>query len=708
MLKLLKKVNEEKLDDLARQLVQGGAAKWKDVVAEIEKPPTKKLIVDAALHLDAEQLCLRLLRLNTWVGARDHDGATQEDVEKCRRFPQKKYSDREAAWFVPVTEPNVLHLMASWSEDEYELTPGAKLLLSYHLDTLKVANASLDERLKFMADGIAPKIDDYFYADNGKPPHAAQIVAFASARDAEFFGLIMEMGTGKTRVMIDVMCDRARRARIKWAHDRDYRCEYTGCGRAECDAEPTRPTAKEYESEVGALPPQLRVLVVAPRTVCHTWENELAEWATVDVNAERFNGGKLQRSGKLLTLLEDNYSPILCGIVNYEGVEVMEDYLKPADKSAAWDLMICDESIWIKNPDAKRSKAVYRVAEYAKSRFILTGLPITKNVLDLYGQFHFVKPGILGYTSFYAFQQYFGESSYFGGHQTYKKEKLPELQERLAKFSFNIKRSQCFDLPPKLYQTVEPEMSDEQASAYEQMAEEMLVDLERAERGEILDADGVQHELAMLSGDVSDNMISEASIVLVRMLRLQQITSGFLTMKDGSLHRFKEQPKLDAVEERLSELPDDARIVVWSRFRPEIDAVVERFRDKYGARPLYGGQNDKVRESYLKAHQTMNGCRMLVIQPASGGFGLNELIGTTYAEYLSNSWSLQHRMQSEDRTTRLGIKQSVLYTDYVYNNTIDQIILDRIKMKRELCELLTDRKAVIAALRTQMAARQNQ
>lgn len=685
-------------DELALRLVRGGHSVAREIMEEIAKPPPKKLLIDTdARGADGAelQLLFQLIKLNKWFGAVNHDGATQEDVEKCRRFPQKRQVAE--GWLVPVTEPNVAHFTEAWSPDDYTLTPGAQMLLEYHTTLWRNAGVKLGERAEFLASGVIPDLADYVFADNDRPPHAAQRVAFSSARTAEFFSLTMDMGTGKSRVTIDVLCDRARRMLDRWQDERHTAQETCG-GVAGC-------TGCADWAPAAVPRPQFRVLIVAPKSVCHGWVDQFTEWATLDVNIERLVGSKLQRAERLLVLLEDKTTPVLVAITNYDGVETAIDYLK----AVPWDLMVCDESIWIKNPETKRARAAYSVAENVKSRFILTGLPITRNVLDLYGQYHFLKPGCLGYTTYYAFSSYYGDRNWYGSTSDYKKEKLPELQERLAKFSFCIKREQCFDLPAKLYQTIEPEMSGEQAAAYEQMSEKMLVDLEKVGAGGELDTDeDVLHELQLLTRGTQGGdggFTSLASIVLVRMLRLAQITSGFLTMDDKTVHRFKEQPKLDALEERLEELPDDERVVVCSRFRPEIEEVVRRFA-KFGAMPFYGGLSDKVRESTLKRFQKRDGCRILVMNPASGGYGLNELIGTAYFEYLSNSFSFGERAQSEDRGTRLGITRSVLYTDYVIGNTVDQLVLDKIKQKRELSELLTDKQAVINALRSQLAARQ--
>lgn len=643
---------------------------------------TKKLLIDYSGRGSANEdvLALRLLNLNQWIAvATTHEGATQEDVERCRAFPQKKYSEREACWFVQLTEPNVEHLLASWTEGEYELTPVAQMALDVFFGALKLRGKALDERMAYLAEGVAPQLDDYLYAEPPPLPH--QVVAFSSARRAEVFAFIMEMGTGKTRVSVDLICDRARRARA------------------------TDPAA------------QFRAVVVAPKSICHNWLLEVARWTTLDANVVRLDPhydeerrkrvySKLDRAGELLSLLRDKTSPLLLAVINYEGLEIVEDYLRRADGVPQWDLAVFDESIWIKNPEAKRSRAAYRLAEAARSRFLLTGLPITKNVLDLYGQFHALKPGLLGFTTYYAFQQHYGEKNWFGSHSTYKKDKLPELMSRLARVSFSIKRAQCLDLPPKSYQIVEPQMGKDQAAAYDQMSDQLVLDLDRVAAGEKLGSEeALAHELARISGDVDDSRTSLASIVLVKLLRLSQITSGFVTMNDGSLHRFETQPKIDALLEFMGGLPDDAKVLVWSRFTPEIQLAAQKLNEKnYPAVTFYGENSDRENEDAIARFKKDPKVRAFVSNPSKGGFGLN-LQEAQYAVYLSNSFKFGDRGQSEDRCHRMGQKNAVLYLDVMVPNTVDQLIWERLKAKRELSDLLTDRAEVLRVVREQQEAR---
>ena len=668
----------ELLEEAARELVEPVAPPPPHVAPKevVDPDAPKRLVLDAMDDgKNGLKFVVRLVNPNQWVGAlaQGHKGATGEDLAKVRNFPEKKYRE-DTGWIIPATPPNVAHLLASWHPTQYIVTPAAALLLQVHLATVEVAEDHQRDRLRFLADGLTPNVDGFLSA---LPPYKHQIVAFSSARDAEYFALLCEMGVGKTKITIDVICDRARRARAKW----------------------------EAEGSIG-IAPQFRALIVAPTSVCSNWGREFAKHTILDANVIQLRGSQMARLSALNELAADLTTPLLVGVINYEGVGVLEAVAGDLFRNFGWDLMAADESIKIKNPDTKRSKAIYRVGAYAASRFILTGLPITKNVEDLYGQFHFLKPGSLGYDSHHAFRNYYSEAGYFGGSGSYRKEKLPELQERLSRFSFSIRLNQCVDLPPKTYQTLDVEMGDEQASAYEKMANDLIVDLEHlgATPGDTLNTPAdVAAELHALAGERSEKF-SVASIVLVQLLRLQQITSGYLKLSDGTIHRFNPNPKLDAIEEYMEEIDDNDKVIVWSNFREDLEQVQARFEKKYGVALFYGGLSAQAKDNAIARFTQSPTCRIFAGNQQSGGFGIN-LVGATHALYLSNPYSLQERYQSEARNHRIGTTRTVLYSDIVVPNSIDQIVLDRIKAKKDLSDLLTDKQEILKTLRAQLGAR---
>lgn len=652
-----------------------------------------KLAVDVGVvgATDLAVLLVRCVKLNRWANAATHDGATQADVDMLKQLPQGRWSEHEGAWVAPCTEPNVRHVMDHWTDDEIAYTDGARVLLAHHVATRMLADAHLAKRIAFMRDGKVDEPEAYLYAAH-RPPMAHQKVAFQSSRYADFFGFLMEMGTGKTKVGIDVMCDRVRRMQELFK------------------------SGKSQQKIFWAL-------IVATKTVCGEWRRQFAEWTTVPTNLELVRGSKLARVEALRRLIADQCAtcaergldaqptapcatcgttPLRVAVINYEGLDVLGDALE----AIPWDLMICDESIWIKNPSAKRTKAAWNIGAHAKSRFIMTGLPITRSINDLYAQFHFLSAGLLGYTSYNAFTSHFGPEGY--NIQYWRANILPELQKTLAQFSFIIQRKQCIDLPPKIYATRDIEMGDEQRAAYDRMLKDFVVQLEGGAGSQDDLADG--HELlkdaALDTSGFNPDKFAMAQIVLVQMLRLAQITSGFMRMASGKIHRFSPNPKLEAVKELLEETDPGEKIIVWSRFREDVEHLELELSD-YRPLKIYGGLGDKQRDATVDAFKGDPKYRLLVAQPKSGGFGLNLQVAN-HEIFFSNEWGLQERAQAEDRCHRPGQTRNVLIDDLVVPNSIDEIMLGRIRAKKELADLLTNRHMLIDLFRTQLEARQKE
>lgn len=655
--------------------------------------------------LDADQLLIRLRDVERrWSEHRPRNNLDSVerrdtavvDLRKVQSFPQNRYSEYHAGWQVPVTDPNVNHLLESWDPSYYEISGAAQVVLEYHTKTRQVAEIHLIERLNFLRDQRLPRAEGYVHAE-GVPPYPHQLVAFESARSAEFFLLGMEMGTGKTKVVIDAACDRIRKRRA------NARAAYNALGASEAISKP---------DEIAPY----RMLVVAPKTICANWVLELEKHTTEILNVEQLRGNQLERTEKLLLLLRDRDCAGQVVIVNYEQLESMRTALE----TVGFDLMVLDESTWIKSPEAKRTKLAIAIGSTCKSRMILTGLPITKSILDLYSQFEFLSPNLLGYSTFYAYKAAYAELNRWGGVTAVREKKLPELMEKVNRFSFIIRRAQCVELPEKIYERHEVQLVPAQLQAYRDMAEELVVDLETLESGRLREApasaDDPTGEAAemyardfaralLLDGEDRDkNRFASARIILTKLLRLSQITSGHITKENHEVHFFEPNPKLELVENLLEDLADEDKVVIWSCFVPALEQCWRRLRALgYDCVTLYGKTKEAQRAENLRRFEKDPRCRVFISQPQSGGYGIN-LVSANRVIYLANDYSLTNRVQSEDRTHRIGQRRSVLYLDLTAPNTIDDIVLDAIKKKRALADTLTKRENIIRALKAQLAA----
>ncbi len=340
-----------------------------------------------------------------------------------------------------------------------------------------------------------------------------------------------------------------------------------------------------------------------------------------------------------------------------KGVAFAEKFLKTHKAMFA-----IDESTTIKNHKAKRTKTICALREHAKCRRILTGMPVTKNPMDLYTQCYFLDPDLLGFSSFYAFQGRYAEMirrKGAGGHHEYNHitgyRNLDELEKELKRFSYRVLKQDCLDLPDKIYSTRTVQLSEQQNKLYAQMKRFALAELE----GETM---------------TSFN-------ILTQVMRLHQITCGFMKTDDGGFKKIENT----RVQELLNVLEEtEGKAIIWCTYRYNIKALKILLAEKYGelsTETLFGDTPDSERMNIINKFQDKESpLRFLISQPQTGGRGLTLTAANTVI-YYSNSYDLEIRLQSEDRAHRIGQTNKVLYVDIVAEKTVDEKIIKALKSK---------------------------
>jgi len=324
--------------------------------------------------------------------------------------------------------------------------------------------------------------------------------------------------------------------------------------------------------------------------------------------------------------------------------------------------MAVDESQDIKTPAAARTKAALRYAKLAKHRLIMTGTPISKNLLDLFSQFQFLHEGIVGHRYITTFKNRYCEfkQTDYGEVITGHKNE-DELFSKIDPYVFRITTAEAYDLPPKHY----------------------------VERPFILDADqiAVMEELKKnFFAEFQDNetlFVKNAASLLVR---LQQVSCGFLPKEDGTVREFK-NPRKEALRSVIEQR--SGKIIIWCRFHQDIEGLSK----EYGSRALkYYGQTPQADRPAI-IEQFMNGKSgkdLLFASAGAAGTGLN-LQGLCQTNiYYSNSFNALERWQSEGRTWRDGTTHSVTYFDLVARNSPDRKILANLKSKKSVSDLMLD------------------
>lgn len=337
-------------------------------------------------------------------------------------------------------------------------------------------------------------------------------------------------------------------------------------------------------------------------------------------------------------------------------------------------MIVLDESQRIKTPSARRTKALWALGKRCRFRRILTGTPLTRGYEDLYAQFRFLDPAVLGYRTYAEFKaQHCNMDA--NGWKILGYRNVNQLLARIAPVTFRARKDECLELPAKVYDRVTVDLSPEQRRLYEQLRDEYLLWLDNDEPLEI-------------------------AMAITRLLRLQQIIGGHVGTTTEDLRPLDPCPRMDMTFE-LAEtaLESDQRVVIWARFQAECRALAARLAPLGPVAVYHGGESHADRAAALKAFQDDRTTPIFIGTQAAGGTGL-DLTAASTVIYYSNAFSYEDRAQSEDRCHRIGQTRRVTYYDLVAPGTLDARILRVLANRRSLAETVATGRAAIRRLLT--------
>jgi SNF2 family DNA or RNA helicase len=326
-----------------------------------------------------------------------------------------------------------------------------------------------------------------------------------------------------------------------------------------------------------------------------------------------------------------------------------------------------DESTTIKNHSAQRTKSTIKAGKLARFRRIATGSPVTKSPMDLFSQCEFLHPDCLGIHSFYAFQARYAilverSVATHSFKQVVGYRHLDEIHEKLSRFSFRVRKDECFDLPDKVFLKREVELTTEQRRAYDQM---VLMALATFEAG-----------------------MTTTTNALTQIMRLQQIVCGHVTLDDGQIVPLKNN-RLDELLSAIEE--SDGKIIIWAHFRHDIEAIKLALQKAYGMNSVatYFGDTKAEERSEIvdRFSDEKSDLRFFVGQPRTGGYGLTLTSAHTMI-YYSNGYDLEVRLQSEARIDRYGQTKKMTYIDLFTPNTVDEKIVDALLDKMDIANAI--------------------
>ena len=452
-------------------------------------------------------------------------------------------------------------------------------------------------------------------------PYKHQMTALEKSWNRETYAYFMEMGTGKTKVLIDNLAMLYDKGKVNGA------------------------------------------LIIAPKGVVGTWyNNEIPTHLPdhIDYKSVLWKAAITKKQKEQLDTLFETGEDLQILIMNVEafsttkGMDFAYKFL-----ASHRSLMAIDESTTIKTPTAKRTKNIIKLAASAGYRRIMTGSPVTKNPLDLYTQCDFLSPWLLDFTSYYAFRNRYAEMKTLHMHGRQIQivngfKNLGELSDKLKDFSYRVLKEDCLDLPDKIFIKRQISLSKEQRNLYEQMKKEAI---------------------AILKGKQSTTVNT-----LTQLMRLQQITCGHFTADDGATQPIPNNritELMDVLEET------EGKAIIWAHYQYDITAIIQAVVKKYGPGSIvdyYGLTPQEERQPNIKRFQDDPKCRFIVGTPATGGYGITLTAANTVI-YYSNGYDLEKRLQSEDRAHRIGQKKSVTYVDLMADDTVDEKIVQALRKK---------------------------
>lgn len=459
-------------------------------------------------------------------------------------------------------------------------------------------------------------------------PFPYQLEAFNLGKDRPYFGLLMEMGTGKTKVSIDIMA---------------------------------------YKYSIGEID---TCVIIAPNGVHTQWINEqipvhMPSFIKYEACVYKSSMGKAEKARYEQVLQTQDKLKIFA--INVEAFQSDKGFYEAKRMVCAGrTLTIVDESTRIKNPAAKRTKAVLALKDLSRARLILSGAPITRGLEDLYSQLNFLSGDILGFSSYYSFKNYYCEMEQIHGRNVspfakriigYRHE--DELKLRLQGNTFRATKA-LLDIPEPLPPVTRlVELTPEQSRIYRELKDNLIAEIE--------------------SGKVV-----EAPVAITKLLRLQQVVCGHVRDEESGELIYIKNNRISEVMELLDEI--DSKVIIFSKFVPDIIKLADELKKAgIGFVTYYGEVPQKDREKRIIDFKTNDNIKVFLAQPACASTGLNLQEASTMIFY-SNDFNADFRWQAEARIHRNGQKNRCTYIDLIAPKTIDEYILDNLKHKKGLAD----------------------
>jgi SNF2 family DNA or RNA helicase len=346
-------------------------------------------------------------------------------------------------------------------------------------------------------------------------------------------------------------------------------------------------------------------------------------------------------------------------VINYESAWRLSEEIR------AWrpDLVIADEGHKIKTHNTAVSKAMHRIGAGAKYRLLLTGTVVTNKAIDVFSQYKFLTPAVFG-NSFYSFRNRYFDMVGYGNHTpVLKKPMEDELTKRIHSIAYRATKAECLDLPETTDIVRFVELEKPAAKLYRDLVKDSYAKLGERE--------------------------ITATNVLTRVLRLSQLTGGFLGGDDSPKPQKVSTAKLDALADVIETAQEEGKkLVVIARFVAEIAAIKALLESRGIAYSAISGET-KDRAEQVSAFQNDPNVTVFIGQIATAGLGITLTAASTLVFY-SLDYSMSNFEQTKARIHRVGQKNPCTYIYLTAKGTVDEKVLKALRDKADLARTLID------------------
>lgn len=401
------------------------------------------------------------------------------------------------------------------------------------------------------------------------------------------------------------------------------------------------------------------VMIVCPLRVIQVWAAQFERHFGLDlvmVGLDEDTGSVAQKTAladEKLRLAAALRRPLVC-VINYDSVW-RDPWASWAEKHF-WDFIIADEAHRLRTPSGKTSTAFKRLRAHAGYRIGLSGTPMPHGPMDIYAVFRFLDVTIFG-PSFSAFRAKYAVMGGFQRKQITGFQNLAELEALMSRITFRV-GPEVLDLPPATEVTYHCSLTGECARIYKELDEDFVA-------------------------RVKDGTVTAAN-AMVKLLRLQQVTGGCVPADDATPQRV-DSSKVKLFADTLDDIGPEEPVVVFCRFRADLDAVHEACAQGAGPRATQMGRASlelSGRRDELKRWQ--NGeAQVLAVQIDSGGEGV-DLTRARYSVFYSFGFRLEKYEQAKARTHRPGQTKPVTHIHLVARNTVDVKIVRALEKRADI------------------------